>query len=344
MNDKNSPQFQNLPIPLPKWQRTKATGMLHGIALRYFLEVARTGSLAASSESLHVAVSAISRQITKLEDEVGTSLFERMPRGMVLTDSGQLLAEHARRALLDADAVLSEISEAHALGRGIVRVGCTEGFTRYFLPSVLAGFHAAHPRARFVLRSGAPAQVEQWVAMGEIDVGLAFSTTTSTAVHVEFSMSAPVCAMLRASHPLASKAVLTLDDLLDYPVAVLERGTTVRQLIDWCCSLRGRHLEPLFTSNSSSAMHQFAALTGAITLGSAIALRGMEGVPSLMAKQINEPLLNERCLQVTTMKGRHLPAPIGQFLEALRAALSADSAVGRANIARREKGGKRAAH
>ncbi len=315
--------------------------MLHGIALRYFLEVARTGSLAASSASLHVAVSAISRQIAKLEDEVGAPLFERMPRGMVLTDSGQLLAEHARRALLDADAVLSEISEAHALGRGIVRVGCTEGFTRHFLPSVFARFHAGHPRARFVLRSGTPAQVEQWVALGELDVGLGFSTTTSVAVHVEFSMSAPVCAMLRPSHPLAKKRSLAFDDLFDYPVAVLERGTTVRQLIDWCCSLRGRHLEPLFTSNNSSAMHQFAAMTGAITLGSAIALQGAEGAPSLMAKRIDEPLLSERYLQVTTMKGRILPAPISQFLAVLKAALSVDTAAGEADVVRRAKNPKR---
>ena len=313
--------------------------MLHGIALRYFLEVARTGSLAASSESLHVAVSAISRQIAKLEDEVGTPLFERMPRGMVLTDSGQLLAEHARRALMDADAVLSRNSRAaaRALGRGIVRVGCTEGFTRNFLPSVLAGFHAEHPRARFVLRSGAPAQVEQWIAMGEVDVGLAFSTSTSTAVHAEFSMSAPVCALLRPSHPLAKKDAVTVEDLLDYPVAVLERGTTVRQLIDWCCSLRGIHLEPLLTSNNSSAMHQFAALTGAITLGSAIALRGMEGAPSLLAKHIDEPLLNERFLQVTTMRGRRLPAPVSQFLEALKAALSDGIMVERTDIAEQRR-------
>jgi DNA-binding transcriptional LysR family regulator len=296
--------------------------VLHGIALRYFVEVARTGSLAASSENLHVAVSAISRQIAKLEQEVGTPLFERMPRGMVLTEAGELLAQHARRALMDGDAVLNEISEAHALGSGIVRVGCTEGFTRYFLPGVLASFHADHPRTRFVLRSGTPAQVEHWVAVGEVDLGVAFSTVTSTAVHVEFSANAPVCALLRSSHPLAKKELLTLDDLLAYPVAVLERGTTVRQLIDWCCSVRGQHLEPLLTSNNSSAMHHFASLSGAITLGSAITLQGMQSEDELLAKPIDEPLLNERYLQVTAMKERRLPPSVGQFLTALKDALN----------------------
>jgi DNA-binding transcriptional LysR family regulator len=194
-----------------------------------------------------------------------------------------------------------------------------------------------------VLRSGTPAQVEQWVALGEVDVGLEFSTSTSPAVHAEFSMSAPVCVPLRPSHPLAKKDVITLDDLFDYPVAVLERGTTVRELIDSCCSRHGRHLEPLFTSNNSSAMHQFAALTGAITLGSAIALQGSEGSPLLMAKRIDEPLLNDRFLQVTTMNGRHLPAPIRQFLEILKAALCVDSAVDRLDVAKPKKGRKRVA-
>ena len=119
--------------------------MLHGIALRYFVEVSRTGSIATASENLHVAVSAISRQITKLEHEVGAPLFERMPRGMVLTEAGDLLVQHARRALLDGEAVLAEIRSARALGRGIVRVACSEGFTQYFMPSVMAGFCAVAP-------------------------------------------------------------------------------------------------------------------------------------------------------------------------------------------------------
>lgn len=295
--------------------------MLHGIALRYFVEVARTGSLASASDNLHVAVSALSRQIAKLEQEVGTPLFERLPRGMVLTESGELLAQHARRALMDADTVLADISAAHALGGGVVRIGCTEGFTRYFLPALLAAFHTENPLTRFVLRSGTPAQVEHWVEIGDVDLGLSFSTATSTSVSVEFTDSAPVCALLRPNHPLADKARLTLDDLLAYPLAVLERGTTVRQLIDWCCSARGRHFEPILTSNNSSAMHHFAALTGAITLGSRIALQGMRNESSLLAKEIDEPLLQQRQLQVTTMKDRRLPTIVERFLVKLKEAL-----------------------
>ncbi|CAN7556926.1 LysR family transcriptional regulator [Trinickia sp. LjRoot230] len=291
--------------------------MLHGIALRYFVEVARTGSLSAASENLHVAVSAISRQISKLEEDVGTPLFERMPRGMALTESGERLAEHARRALLEGDAVLAEIATAHALGRGIVRIGCTDGFTRSFLPYVLAKHHVEEPQVHFNLRSGTPSQVEQWVAAGEVDVGLAFSSGDPAKVQVEYSAEAPVCALLAPKHPLARRASLTLADLRDYPVALLARGNTARQLFDECCARNGIKLEPILTSNNSSALHAFAALVGAITVGSKLSLFGLANELSLIAKRFDEPVLNQRIVCVMTMRERRLSRPIGRVLQSL---------------------------
>lgn len=288
--------------------------MLHGIALRYFVEVARTGSLAAASESLHVAVSAISRQISKLEQDVGAPLFERLPRGMVLTESGELLVEHARRTLLDADTVLGEISASEARGGKLVRIGCTEGFTRSFLPAVLARRYEAAPNARYTLRSGTPTQVEHWVASGEVDLGIAFSSGNTPALNVVYSTEMPVRALLASTHPLASHALLTLADLQAYPLALLERGTTVRQLFDLCCSTRGVRIEPVLSSNNSAALHAFAALTGAITLGSAVALKGMANEMSMLWRPIDEPVLNQRVLQVTTMRERRLPAVVTSLL------------------------------
>jgi DNA-binding transcriptional LysR family regulator len=317
MNAKNSQQFQFCRLGLPKWQRDKDCLMLHGIALRYFVEVARTGSLAAASEHLHVAVSAISRQISKLEEDVGAPLFERLPRGMVLTEAGELLAEHARRTLLEADAVLGEISASEARGGRLVRIACTEGFTRSFLPAVLARHHETAPGARYTLRSGAPAQVEHWVAVGEVDIGVAFSSGSHSALNVAYSVEMPVRALLGAEHPLASRASLTLADLQAYPIALLERGTTARQLFDLCCSTRAVRIDPILSSNNSAALHAFAALAGAVTLGSSVALKGLMNDPSMVWRPIDEPILNQRVLQVTTMRERRLPAVVRSVLETI---------------------------
>ncbi|MBU9196226.1 LysR family transcriptional regulator [Burkholderia gladioli] len=295
--------------------------MLHGIALRYFVEVGRTGSLAGASDTLHVAVSAISRQISKLEQDVGAPLFERMPRGMVLTEAGELLAAHARRALLEAEAVIGEISAGREQAGGLVRLGCTEGFTRSFLPEVLARHHERVPLARYQLRSGTPAQVEHWVTIGEVDLGIAFSGGGTPAVSIEYEIDMPVRALLAPTHPLAAREALTLEDLRAWPLALLERGNTVRQLFDLCCAARGVRIEPLLSSNNSAVLHAFAARTGAVTLGSAVALKGLAQGSTLLARAIDEPLLSERRLRVMSMRERRLPAVARSLLAELIAQL-----------------------
>lgn len=101
---------------------------LHGLALRYFVEVARTGSLSDASARLHVAVSAISRQIAKLESELGAPLFERRPRGMALSEAGERLLGFAQRSLLEAEHVMKEIGGLDALHGSLLKIACSEGF------------------------------------------------------------------------------------------------------------------------------------------------------------------------------------------------------------------------
>lgn len=296
--------------------------MLHSLALRYFVEVAKAGSLAGASEHLHVAISAISRQISKLEQEVGAALFERMPRGMVLTAAGEALAQHARRVLLEDAAVLDDIAATHSSGGvGVVRVGCTEGFTLSFLPAMMVRHQAQYPQATFVLRAGTPGEVAHWVEIGEVDLGVTFSTGGSTEVRIEYSVEVPVCAVLRPTHPLAQQDVLTLAELSAYPIALMERGTTVRQLFDWCCSVQKLTFDVVLNSNSSSALYAFAAATDAIALGSRLSLSGSAREPALTARRIDEPLLDKRVLQVTTMRERRLPAAVETFIAALIASL-----------------------
>ena len=303
--------------------------MVHSTALRYFAEVARTGSLAAASQSLHVAVSAVSRQIARLEHQIGASLFERMPRGMVLTRPGEVLAEHAQRTLLEANAVLAEISTAHARIRRVVRIGCDDAFTMSFLPGVLAAFHRKQPCARFVVRSNAPDMVEQWVETGEVDIGLSYAVGGSTAEPV-FSAGMPVEALCRGDHPLAGKASLALEDLLAHPLAVPERDAALRRLFDSRCAVGGGHFAPLLVTDSAAVMQQFTALTGGVAVGSRLMLQGLRGKDGLVARSIDEPLLSGRELQVLTMQGRRLPATVTQFLDALKAAFAdMTSATGR---------------
>src|SRR5690242_5543318 len=95
--------------------------------LRYFLAVGRLGSIRQAADELHVAASAISRQIALLEDDYGTPLFERHAQGVRLTAAGEIFAQHARTTLREFERVRSDIDDVRGLKRGEVKLAVVEG-------------------------------------------------------------------------------------------------------------------------------------------------------------------------------------------------------------------------
>ena len=122
---------------------------LQDTALRYFLEVVRCGSIAEASQRLNVASSAISRQISSLETLLDTVLFERRPRGMVLSAGGEMLAAHAQKVTLEADRVVADLLALKGLRSGRIRLAASEGFGIDFLPRLIRGFQQKYPAIRF---------------------------------------------------------------------------------------------------------------------------------------------------------------------------------------------------
>lgn len=129
---------------------------MHTTTLRYFLAVARLGSITGAAQQLHVAASAISRQIANLEAELNCVLFERRPRGMALSPAGELLADHARRVLLNSEQIAAEIRELHGPTRGLLRIASSEGFALDVLPRAIASFRTQYPGIRFELHTMPP--------------------------------------------------------------------------------------------------------------------------------------------------------------------------------------------
>ncbi len=169
---------------------------LQDTALRYFLEVAQCGSITEASARLHVAASALSRQIAGLEAQLGAPLFERHPRGMVLTEAGEILARHARRAHLDAERALGEIGALRGLRAGQVRLATSDAFANELVPRLCARFQQAHQGIRFSVQVLPTAEVPGAVRGGAADIGLCFSRAPEKDIEVAYRQSAPVQALL----------------------------------------------------------------------------------------------------------------------------------------------------
>ncbi len=171
-------------------------------ALRYFLAVVRAGSVRAAAETLNVAASAVSRQIIELEAEVGEVLLERLPRGVVPTEAGRMVAEHAQRQADEATLLDDRLKRLRGVQQGTIRLCCGAGFVIDLLDNALAGFAEAHPGIAYQIEIGTTDGILTAVAQGEADLGLAYNPPARPDVYGIVSARQPLLAILPKGHPL----------------------------------------------------------------------------------------------------------------------------------------------
>ena len=144
---------------------------MHASVLKYFIEVARCGSVRKASENLYVAASAVNRQILKLEDELGVELFDRMPNGMRLNAAGERLLKHVQSTLHDFQVMRSELDALKGERTGHVKVASMDSFFVDFLPAAIEEFPQIYPAVTYTITSYAPMEVVPQLLSGRFDVG-----------------------------------------------------------------------------------------------------------------------------------------------------------------------------
>ncbi|WP_210504553.1 LysR family transcriptional regulator, partial [Pantoea ananatis] len=241
--------------------------------IRYFLAVANAGSLSAASEQLFIAVSAISRQIQRLEAQVGVPLFDRHARGMVLNEAGEIFAHHVRKNMLDMEYALAEIKGLKAVRRTLIRLVCTDGLAFTLLPRMIAAFRENNPGILFEIKVASPQGVSELIRNGDCDLALQFSLHAEHGVEILGSWPAPVLLVMHQGHPLASAPQVTLSDISHYPLALPQQNTTVRQLFELASHMSGNLIEPVVTCDNFSTLFQFLLHTPlAVTICSAFSV------------------------------------------------------------------------
>ncbi len=116
--------------------------------LRYFCAVARTGSFTRAAQQEHLAQPSLSQQIRKLEDELGTRLFDRLGRSVRLTQPGEAFLPRAEGIIRELADAKTEIQEMDGAKRGRLVIGAIPTIAPYFLPSCLASFAQTFPRVQ----------------------------------------------------------------------------------------------------------------------------------------------------------------------------------------------------
>ncbi|MEE8333188.1 MAG: LysR family transcriptional regulator [Alphaproteobacteria bacterium] len=140
--------------------------------MRYFAAVAEHGSFSEASARLHVAQSALSRHVAALERELGVKLFERQPRGVALTASGDLLAERTQRILNDIETARAEVMAQARLPSGQVVIGTTSTSSRILYGPLAERLARESPNVRLRFVEGVPYLLLEGLDTGQIDLAV----------------------------------------------------------------------------------------------------------------------------------------------------------------------------
>jgi DNA-binding transcriptional LysR family regulator len=187
--------------------------------LDVFRTVARHGSISAAARALNYTQSAVSRQIAALEAETGSQLFDRLPRGVALTEEGRHLLPHAEAVLDRLAAARRDLDAVHGLATGRLRVGAFATAVAALVPQAMATFRSAYPRIALSLVEGLTPGLLAGLDAGDADVAVVSSVPGDPIDETRYDwhhlLDERMLVAVARTHRLARRRTIRLAELAD---------------------------------------------------------------------------------------------------------------------------------
>ena len=287
--------------------------ILDNKVLSHLLAVFRTGSIRGAAEHLNLAPSAVSRQIADLEYRLGLSLLERTPRGVVATEAGHLVIEHARRLFEEQQVLIEQLGQLKGLNQGIVRVCCGEGFVADLIENGLTKFTKVYPTIRFRINLAGTEGLLEAISQGDADIGIAYNPVIDTNIRSLSISRQPLCLITAPGHPLAARRSVSLSKVLDQPLALLPEGHGVRQLLGRVAADAGLALAPTLETPSIDVLRRFVGIGLGVTFLPRFAVTAEMARGALSLVDLTDTLLIEASAHLIVRARRRLPASVDRM-------------------------------
>nr|WP_315425869.1 LysR family transcriptional regulator [uncultured Albidiferax sp.] len=186
--------------------------------LRYFIAVAEELNFRRAAERIHIDQTPLSRAIRDLEERLGVALFLRRPRNLQLTPAGTKLLGHAHKILIRVERTKRVVRETDARHREPLRVGVDESIAQPKLAECLVRWRTISPGVPLEITEMRTAELLAALRSEEVDVGFSFGLPNDDTVVQQPAWESPAVAILSPTHELARREVLSLSELLSFPV------------------------------------------------------------------------------------------------------------------------------
>lgn len=234
--------------------------------LKYLVALADHRHFGRAAAACFVSQPTLSTQIRKLEEELGVTLVERSPRKIMLTPTGQQVAERARRIVGDVEQMKEVARRSQDPEAGVVRLGIFPTLGPYLLPHVVPSIRRRFPQLELLLIEDKSDLLLARLRDGRLDAALLALPVHDDQMHAEPLFEEPFVLAVPDGHPLAARRSITLDALAEERLLLLEDGHCLRDQALDVCHLAGASEKSGFQGTSLETLRQMVAANVGVTL------------------------------------------------------------------------------
>src|ERR671914_2400144 len=289
--------------------------------LRYLVALADERHFTRAAARLHIAQSALSQQVRRLEDELGLALVDRTTRHVALTSAGERLGARARRAIAEVEAATAELSDLSGIRTGRVVIGAMRSTGPYDLSALLAAYHSLHPGVELLVREEPSEVMLQRLHADALDVAFLAVNRLDPGPDIRLHplLSEPLVALLAPGHRLAGRRRIDMAELRDERFVVFGEGGSLRRIV--VQGAREAGFEPALAFESTESARIRAIASRGLGVALLPASEAEHEGPPIAVVPVRNPALTRDVTLAWRANRRHSPAARAF----LRLAVSADA-------------------
>ncbi|ORM37665.1 LysR family transcriptional regulator [Williamsia sp. 1135] len=243
----------------------------------WFVTLAELENMSAAADELHATQPTLSRQLGRLERDLGIKLFDRKGKRLVLNAAGRIYLRHVRRAVAEIDAARYELAELANPVAGRIDLGFLHSFGMWLVPTLIREFRREPSQVVFGLAQGAAEDILQRVLGGDSDVAIVSPRPNNVDVGWVPIMRQHLGVAVPDGHRLAHRDRVTIADVREESFVAMETGFGMRRILEELCAAEDFHPKITFEST------ELATVAGLVAAGLGVAVMPVEHDPQLPA-------------------------------------------------------------
>jgi LysR family cyn operon transcriptional activator len=225
---------------------------------RVFYHAAIQGSLSKAAEELFITQPAVTHSIKQLEAHLGGQLFFRTSKGVQLTEEGEMLFQYIDQAFNFISTGEKKLAELHNLMSGEIKIGAGDTLCRHYLLPYLQCFHESYPQIKIQVTNRTTPETILLLKQGKIDLGIVHLPVTDNKLTIVETLEIQDCFIAGLPYQKLANETLSIEQLNDYPIILLEKGSSTRSYIDAYSNGYGITLKPEIELGSIDLLVEFA--------------------------------------------------------------------------------------